>query len=46
MSLPGGFHPIGANQYADIEIPAPGWPEVLGDGQLHDHLRPCEWQAL
>jgi hypothetical protein len=32
--LPGGFRPIGAGQAADLEIPSPSWPAVLGDGIL------------
>jgi hypothetical protein len=32
--LPGGFRPVGAGQAADMEIPSPGWPSVMGDGTL------------
>jgi len=33
-ALPGGFRPVGAGQWADMEIPSPGWPATLGDGLL------------
>jgi hypothetical protein len=33
-SLPGGFRPVGAGQWADMEIRSSGWPAVLGDGTL------------
>jgi hypothetical protein len=33
-ALPGGFRPVGAGQVADMEIPSPRWPAVIGDGTL------------
>lgn len=43
--LPGGFRPVRAGQAADMEIPSPQWPAVLGDGRLTIRCRHADGRS-